>query len=129
MINCLDVTKSKNGGVKSIRDSAGEVANSWTSLRDLDDLLSMANQRKDAGTDSWWETYQPFFFLHAQAGKEAEEERAGILKEVKELEQKKDHKEADQLRGKLMDLMVAERAPDAFQLEIKLHMDRGLIRR
>ena len=45
---CFDVTKSKNGGVKSIRDSAGEVANSWTSLRDLDDLLSMANQREDA---------------------------------------------------------------------------------
>ena len=37
--------------------------------------------------------------------------------------------ENEKLLEKLKDLMVAERAPDAFQLEIKLHMDRGLIRR
>ena len=37
--------------------------------------------------------------------------------------------EQEKLKEKLKDLMVAERAPDAFQLEIKLHMDRGLIRR
>ena len=62
---CFDVTKSENGGVKSIRNSLAEVANIWTSLRSLDDLLSMANQREGASTDSWWETYQPFFFLQA----------------------------------------------------------------
>ena len=120
------VTKSKDGGVKSIRHSAGEVASNLTSLRALDDLLSMVNQRKDAGTDSWWETYRPFFFLHAQAREGAEDERAGILKDLKEAEQKKDHEEANRLRVTLKDLMVAERAPDAFQLEIKLHMEREL---
>ena len=126
---CFDVTKSKNGRVKSIRNSLAEVANSWTSLRSLDDLLSMANQREDAGTDSWWETYQPFFFLQAQAEEEVKGERADILNELHQEKDDMAEAENEKLLEKLKDLMVAERAPDAFQLEIKLHMDRGLIRR
>ena len=126
---CFDVTKSENGGVKSIRNSLAEVASSWTSLRSLDDLLSMANQRKDAGTDSWWETYQPFFFLQAQAEEEVKGERADILNELHQEKDDMAEAENEKLLEKLKDLMVAERAPDAFQLEIKLHMDRGLIRR
>ena len=126
---CFDVTKSKNGRVKSIRNSLAEVANSWTSLRSLDDLLSMANRREDAGTDSWWETYQPFFFLQAQAEEEVKGERADILNELHQEKDDMAEAENEKLLEKLKDLMVAERAPDAFQLEIKLHMDRGLIRR
>ena len=122
---CFDVTKSKNGRVKSIRNSLAEVANSWTSLRSLDDLLSMANRREDAGTDSWWETYQPFFFLHAQAEEEAKGERADILNELRQEKDSMEKVEQEKLKEKLKHLMVAERAPDAFQLEIKLHIDRG----
>ena len=44
----------------------------------------MANQREDAGTDSWWETYQPFFFLQAQAEEEVKGERADILNELRQ---------------------------------------------
>ena len=89
----------------------------------------MANQRKDAGTDSWWETYQPFFFLQAQAEEEVKGERADILNELYQEKDDMAEAENEKLLEKLKDLMVAERAPDAFQLEIKLHMDRGLIRR
>ena len=89
----------------------------------------MANQRKDAGTDSWWETYQPFFFLQAQAEEEVKGERADILNELHQEKDDMAEAENEKLLEKLKDLMVAERAPDAFQLEIKLHMDRGLIRR
>jgi hypothetical protein len=122
---CFDVTTSENGRVKSIRNFFTEVANHWTSLRSLDDLLSMANQRDDAGTDRWWETYQSFFFLQAQAEEEAKGERADILKELHQEKGDMEEAEQEKLREKLKDLMMAERAPDAFQLEIKLHMDRG----
>ena len=84
----------------------------------------MANQREDAGTDSWWETYQPFFFLQAQAEEEVKGERADILNELHQEKDDMAEAENEKLLEKLKDLMVAERAPDAFQLEIKLHMDR-----